>query len=149
MSRLHAVKRIVRDFVLGGGELGGRPADLLGLIAFAGYADAFCPLTLDHLNLIAILDQLEINADRREAGTAIGEGIALAVERLRRHSAASKVIILLTDGVNNAGAIGRCRLRSSRPSTTSVCTRLVLDDVGLRRFPFASMAAGCACRECR
>ena len=105
VSRLHAVKQIVREFVLGGGKLAGRPTDLLGLVAFAGYADAACPLTLDHLNLIAILDQLEINADRREAGTAIGEGIALAVERLRRHPAKSKVIILLTDGVNNAGSI--------------------------------------------
>jgi Ca-activated chloride channel family protein len=105
VSRLHAVKQIVRDFVLGGRELGGRGDDLIGLVAFAGYADAFCPLTLDHLNLVAILDRIEINADRREAGTAIGEGVALAVERLRRHPAKSKVIILLTDGVNNAGAI--------------------------------------------
>lgn len=105
VSRLHAVKRIVRDFVVGGRALAGRPDDLIGLVAFAGYADAFCPLTLDHLNLIAILDQIEINQDRREAGTAIGEGIALAVERLRRHPASSKVIVLLTDGVNNAGSI--------------------------------------------
>jgi Ca-activated chloride channel family protein len=105
VSRLHAVKQIVRDFVLGGRELGGRRDDVIGLVAFAGYADAYCPLSLDHLNLVAILDQIEINADRREAGTAIGEGIALAVERLRRHPAKSKVIILLTDGVNNAGAI--------------------------------------------
>ncbi|MEE9281986.1 MAG: VWA domain-containing protein [Myxococcota bacterium] len=105
VSRLHAAKRIVRDFVAGGGALAGRPDDLIGLVAFAGYADAFCPLTLDHLNLLAILEQIEINADRREAGTAIGEGLALAVERLRRHPAASKVIILLTDGVNNAGSI--------------------------------------------
>lgn len=105
VSRLHAVKRIVRDFVVGGGELAGRPDDLIGLVAFAGYADAFCPLTLDHPNLIAILDQIEINADPREAGTSIGEGLALAVERLRRHPTRSKVIILLTDGVNNAGDI--------------------------------------------
>ncbi len=105
VSRLHAVKQIVSKFALGGGGLGGRPDDLLGLVAFARYADALCPLTLDHLNLVAILDQLEIVRDPREDGTAVGEGLALAVERLRRREGLSKVIILLTDGVSNAGDI--------------------------------------------
>jgi Ca-activated chloride channel family protein len=105
VSRLDAVKEIVRRFVLGGEGLGGRPDDLIGMVQFARYADATCPLTLDHLNLAAILDQIEIAREPAEDGTAVGEGLALGVERLRRHPAKSKVIVLLTDGVNNAGEI--------------------------------------------
>lgn len=105
-SRLDVVKEIMRDFVLGGGGFGkGREDDLIGLVSFARYADGLCPLTLDHRSLIAILDQIETPVDQREDGTAIGEGLALAVERLRRQQAASKIVILLTDGVNNAGEI--------------------------------------------
>ncbi len=105
-SRLDVVKRIFRDFVLGGGGFGeGRPDDLVGLVAFARYADGLCPLTLDHGNLVAILDELETPSRDEENATAIGEGLALAVERLRRQETASKVVILLTDGVNNAGEI--------------------------------------------
>jgi Ca-activated chloride channel family protein len=105
-SRLDVVKRIFHDFVLGGGDFGdGRPDDLIGLVAFARYADGLCPLTLDHGNLVAMLDEIETPVDQREDGTAVGEGLALAVERLRRQDAASKVVILLTDGVNNAGDI--------------------------------------------
>lgn len=103
VSRLHAVKGIVRNFVLGGDDLPGRPDDLIGLVGFARYPDALAPLTLDHANLVAILEDMEIARERSEDGTSIGEGLALAVERLRRHPAASKVAILLTDGVNNSG----------------------------------------------
>ena len=105
VDRLAVVKRVFRDFVAGGSFGKGRPDDLVGLIAFARYADGLCPLTLDHGNLLAILDDLEIVTEREEDGTAVGEGLALAVERLRDHPAASKVVILLSDGVNNAGDI--------------------------------------------
>ncbi len=105
-SRLDVVKKIFRDFVYGGGSFGtGRPDDLIGLVTFARYADGLCPLTLDHGNLVAILDQIETPDDEREDGTAVGEGLALAVERLRQQEAVSKIVILLTDGVNNAGEI--------------------------------------------
>ncbi len=105
VDRLQAVKQVFRDFVLGSDAVSGRPNDLMGLVAFARYADGLCPLTLDHGNLLAILDQVEIVSERSEDGTAIGEGLALAVERLRRHPAKSKLAILLTDGVNNAGDV--------------------------------------------
>ncbi len=105
VSRLDAVKEIVSRFVMGDGELGGRPDDLIGLVVFARFADAICPLTLDHLNFDHILAQVEINEDPGEQGTSVGEGLALAIERLHRHPAKSKVIILLTDGVNNQGEI--------------------------------------------
>ncbi|HIF92813.1 MAG: VWA domain-containing protein [Myxococcales bacterium] len=105
-SRLDVVKRIFHDFVTGeGGMGGGRPDDLIGLVSFARYADGLCPLTLDHGSLLAILDQLETPTDQREDGTAVGEGLSLAVERLRRQEATSKIVILLTDGVSNAGEI--------------------------------------------
>jgi Ca-activated chloride channel family protein len=105
VSRLDAVKDALREFVLGGESGAGRPDDLIGVVAFGTYADGVCPLTLDHGNLMAIVEDLEVARERTEAATAIGEGLALAVERLRAHPAQSKVIVLLTDGVNNAGEI--------------------------------------------
>jgi len=104
IDRLQAVKQVLRRF-LGAEDSLGRPDDLIGLVAFARYADSAAPLTLDHTNLAAIVDDLEIVTERSEDGTAVGEGLALAVERLRRNPAKSKVAILLTDGVSNAGDI--------------------------------------------
>lgn len=105
VDRLQAVKQVLRRFLGSDGEGRGRPDDLIGVVAFAGYADSVCPLTLDHRNLTAIVDDLEIVTERSEDGTAIGEGLALAVERLREHPAKSKVVILLSDGVSNAGDV--------------------------------------------
>ncbi len=112
VDRLSVVKQVFLDFVLGGKRdsfalpsSSGRPDDLIGLVTFAGYADSVCPLTLDHGNLANIVKDLEIVTDRLEDGTAVGDGLGLAVERLRRSSAKSHVVILLTDGVNNAGII--------------------------------------------
>ncbi len=104
ISRLAALKGVFREFVLGGKSGRGRPDDLIGIVAFGTFADGVCPLTLDHANLAAILDQTAI-AQGDESGTAIGEGLGLAVERLREHPARSKVVILLSDGVNNAGEL--------------------------------------------
>ena len=105
-SRLDVVKRIFKEFVQGGGSFGeGRPDDLIGIVAFARYADGLCPLTLDHGSVLAILDELATPEEASEDGTAIGDGLALAVERLRRQDTASKIAILLTDGVQNAGDI--------------------------------------------
>lgn len=113
INRLEVVKRLFQQFVLGDQEgrvwsadIGsGRPDDVIGLVAFARFADSLCPLTLDHGNLVNIANDLEIVSEPTEDGTALGEGLSLAVERLRRNPAKSKVVILLTDGVNNAGKI--------------------------------------------
>ncbi|MCA9289722.1 MAG: VWA domain-containing protein [Phycisphaerales bacterium] len=112
-DRLQAVKSVVREFVLGARSLPGRPDDLIGGIVFAQYADSACPLTLDHEHLVDVIDRTEIALDRSEGGTAIGDAIALGVERLHSlderpdlrtdHVIRSKVMILLTDGENNAG----------------------------------------------
>jgi Ca-activated chloride channel family protein len=96
-TRLDAVKDVFHRFVVG------RRDDAIGLVSFARYADTRAPLTLDHGNLLAALDALEITTEASEDGTAIGDGLALAVERLSQSKAKSRVIILLTDGVNNAG----------------------------------------------
>lgn len=105
VTRLDAVKQVLRQFVLGQDNQRGRPYDLIGLITFGTYADGVSPPTLDHGNLISALDDVTIATERAEAATALGEGLALAVERLRTSDAKSKVVILLTDGVNNAGVI--------------------------------------------
>lgn len=105
INRLDVVKEVFVDFVLGNSETKGRPDDLVGLVTFAGYADSLCPLTLDHGNLASIVKDLQIVAVQSEDGTAVGDGLGLAVERLRRSQAKSRIAILLTDGVNNAGVI--------------------------------------------
>lgn len=121
VSRLDVVKDVFRRFVKGDERLPGRPNDLVGMIRFAKYADSVCPLTLDHEALLGVLDQTEIAMDRfgrikeESNQTAIGDGLALAVERLKdlkRTTGSgeqlvinSRVVILLTDGENNAGMI--------------------------------------------
>jgi Ca-activated chloride channel family protein len=102
-TRLDAIKDVFRDFVLGGQGLQGRSNDLIGVVTFARYADTRSPLTLDHASLDAVLKTVEIVSQQDEDGTALGDGLALAVERLRESPAPSKVAILLTDGVENAG----------------------------------------------
>jgi len=102
-TRLEAVQDVLDAFVLGADKLRGRPDDAIGLVSFAGYADTASPLTLDHANLAAIARNLEIVRDRAEDGTAIGDALGLAVERLRESTARSRIAVVLTDGVNNAG----------------------------------------------
>lgn len=102
-TRLDAVKEVFLDFVNPGGKLRGRPDDEVGLISFAGYADSRAPLTLDHGNLSTAAQSLQIVTERAEDGTAIGDALVLAVERLNQARAKSRVIILLTDGEQTAG----------------------------------------------
>ena len=99
-DRLAAVEEVFEDFVKG------RPDDAIGLVSFARYADTRSPLTLDHGNLIAAARAVELTPARtRDDGTAIGDGLALAVERLAGARARSKVAILLTDGEDNASQV--------------------------------------------
>ena len=114
MDRLDAVKLVATEFIRGGEGLQGRPNDLIGLVTFSRFADSLSPPTLDHDYLIDVLQRIR-PATGNEDGTAIGDGVALAVERLRdlgdnrvadaTRLIKSRVIILLTDGENNAGDI--------------------------------------------
>ncbi|MFH0901930.1 MAG: VWA domain-containing protein [Pseudomonadota bacterium] len=102
-TRLDATREVFRAFVLGEGSLPGRQDDSIGLVAFARYADCRCPLTLDHDSLGMVASRLAIVTEEQEDGTALGDGLGLALERLRGSPVKSKVAILLTDGVNNTG----------------------------------------------
>ncbi len=140
LNRLEVVKRIFKQFVLGDGkDLEGRPNDLIGMVAFARYADTLCPLTMSHGALDRFIDNIQLVTRKNEDGTAIGDGLALAAARLKTaeetieatrgrrspqrtpivekaeapvissqlsgsdYRIKSKIIILLTDGQNNAG----------------------------------------------
>ena len=100
-TRLEATKDVITTFIKGDGkELKGRPDDAIGLISFGTYPDSDCPLTLDHITLLEIVKEVQIDDDGM---TNIGDALALAVERMREAKGKSKVIILLTDGENNTG----------------------------------------------
>lgn len=113
VSRLHAVVEAAAHFVVGNPTVGSRHQDLIGLITFAREAETACPLTLDHEQVVARLEQIEAAVDYREDGTAIGDGLGLAVaelqsldESLRRrdpNAEVTRVVVLLTDGEQNAG----------------------------------------------
>ena len=129
LNRFEVVKRVLADFIEGNNKgLEGRGNDLVGLVTFARYADTTCPLVLSHGVLLEFLNKTEIVRLRSEDGTAIGDAIALAAARLKKaedelqerkkrliesgekitdkeesgFKIKSKVIILLTDGMNNA-----------------------------------------------
>ena len=93
VDRLSIVKQVVKEFI------NDRPNDRIGMVAFAGRAYIASPLTLDHDWLAMNLERVKVGLI--EDGTAIGSAIGTAVNRLRDTAAKSKVIILLTDGVNN------------------------------------------------
>src|SRR5204862_5182859 len=98
--RLDAVKRVFEPFVLGGKGRKGRPDDAIGLVAFATSAETRSPLTLNHGNLVPAARNLDFAADE-ESQTRIGNGLALAVERLREFKPkerVARIAILLTDG---------------------------------------------------
>ncbi len=102
-TRLESVKEVFVDFVRGRDELRGRTDDVIGLVTFAGFAETRCPLTLDHSSLTTLAKELDIVKRRADDGTAVGDGLGLGVLRLSESGAKSKVLILLTDGVNNTG----------------------------------------------
>jgi Ca-activated chloride channel family protein len=96
-NRLYVAKATARDFIRQ------RTHDRVGLVAFAATAFVQCPLTLDHDALVELVDGLDFGL--AEDGTAIGMGLATAVGGLRRSRTPSKVVVLLTDGQNNRGAV--------------------------------------------
>jgi Ca-activated chloride channel homolog len=96
-NRLEVVKAVAKDFITK------RPDDRIGIVIFAGHPYILSPLTWDHDWCLARLSELQ--AGIVEEGTAIGSGLATAINRLHESKAKSKVIILLTDGDNNAGQV--------------------------------------------
>lgn len=106
-NRVRALKSIAKDFI------NKRPNDNIGLTVFAGEAFTQCPLTTDHNILVSLYDAVDEQMAAHtgtsggiiEDGTAIGDGIMNSLLRLRESKTKSKVIILLTDGVNNCGKV--------------------------------------------
>jgi Ca-activated chloride channel family protein len=96
-DRMEAAKKVAVDFIKG------RPGDRIGLVTFAAESFTQCPITTDHAILINQLQ--DIKSGILEDGTAIGLGLATAIDRLKDSPCKSKVVILLTDGMNNAGYI--------------------------------------------
>lgn len=96
-NRLEVVRQVMHDFIQR------RENDQLGLVVFGTHAFTQCPLTLDHAMLTGLMDRVRIGV----AGdsTALGMGLAAAVQRLQKSRAKSRVVVLLTDGSNNAGSI--------------------------------------------
>ena len=96
-DRINASKDIAIEFI------SQRPSDRMGIVVFAGESFTQCPLTTDRATLINLMK--EVQTDLIEDGTAIGNGLAVAVARMKDSDAKSRVVILLTDGVNNRGEI--------------------------------------------
>lgn len=107
-------KNVAKNFILGNEELPGRPSDIIGFSSFAAFVEENCPLTLDHKNLTRIIDTVKTVVFQSEDGTAIGDAIYFSVLNLitideyilfdnEDYTIKSKIIILLTDGLNNTG----------------------------------------------
>ena len=96
-DRISASKDIAIEFI------SQRPSDRMGIVVFAGESFTQCPLTTDRATLINLMK--EVQTDLIEDGTAIGNGLATAVARMKDSDAKSRVVILLTDGVNNRGEV--------------------------------------------
>ena len=97
-NRLEAVKKTAKDFIKA------RSGDRLGVLVFAGESFIQCPLTIDQDVLVSLMDEIKV-AEQSYDGTAIGMAIANATNRLRHSDSKSKVMILLSDGSNNAGEL--------------------------------------------
>jgi Ca-activated chloride channel homolog len=136
-NRLEASKNVATEFI------SGRPDDRIGLTVFSGESFTQCPLTTDHAVLINLMR--EIKSGIIEDGTAIGLGLATSINRIKDSDAKSKVIILLTDGVNNRGAIDpitaaeiaktfNIRVYTIGVGTTGEADCPIMTDYGMRKI---------------
>lgn len=132
-TRLAAAKEVLRRFVEQ------RPSDRLGLVIFGRDAFTQCPLTLDHRALLGLLADVRLGLVDGQ-GTAIGNAIATALNRLRKSDARSKVVVLLTDGDNNAGNVSpQQAARFAQSLGVKVFTVLMGSDVARAADPMARL----------
>lgn len=114
-NRLDALKDLATKFIVGGDGFDGRGTDLVGVVVFARNADSIVPLTLDHDVVVDAIEQIRFPEDGTEMGTAIGDAIALGIDKLKdasdranrdgRTRIKSRILVLLTDGEQNAGEL--------------------------------------------
>ncbi|KXB36770.1 von Willebrand factor type A domain protein [Bacteroidales bacterium KA00251] len=116
-NRFEAAKEVAKHFIAQ------RPNDNIGLVVFAGESFTRCPLTTDHVTLLQRLESVELGY--LEDGTAIGMGLVSACNRLEESKTKSKIVVLLTDGTNNAGSI--------TPSTAAA----MAESLGIRIYTIA------------
>ncbi len=127
-NRMEAAKNVAIEFV------SGRPNDNIGLVAFSGQAFTQCPLTVNHKELINLITALKIGMI--EDGTAIGNGLATAINRIKDSPSKSKVIILLTDGANNKGEIAPMSAAEIAKSLNIRLYTIGVSTYGVAPFPF-------------
>jgi Ca-activated chloride channel homolog len=131
-NRLEVAKKVVTDFI------SKRPQDRMGLVIFSGESFSLCPLTTDQTilqNQVANMQSGQL-AD----GTAIGMGLATSIERIRQSDAKSKIVILLTDGVNNMGLVDpQTALEIAKTYSIKVYT-IGIGNMGMARMPIGKNA---------
>jgi len=128
MSRLDVIKDVVKDFI------NNRSNDRIGLVVFAARPYTVCPLTLDYGWLLTNLDRVQIGIV--EDSTAIGSGLAAALNRLKNTKAKTKIIILLTDGRNNAGKISPMTAAEAAKALGVKVYTIGAGTKGLAPYPF-------------
>lgn len=133
-NRLEAAKEVAKEFIEG------RPNDRIGLVLFAGEAFTHCPLTIDHDILIRFLDDVKVGM--LTSGTAIGSGLGTAVNRLKDSPGKSKVVLLMTDGVNNSGEIDPVLAASLAQQTNIRVHTIGVGTMGEALFPVGIMPDG-------
>ena len=138
-NRIQIAKSVVNDF------LTYRQNDRIGLVIFAGESFTLCPLTLDYSVLIELLRDVEIG--QLEDGTAIGDALATATYRLRASESETKIVILLTDGENNAGSMDPSTAASLAQSFEIKVYTIGMGKEGGARIPYADTTFGKRYRE--
>ena len=135
-NRLEAVKKVAADFIKN------RPNDRIGLVVYAGESYTRTPVTSDKLMVLQSLAEVQYNGYVLQDGTAIGIGLATAINRLKESQAKSKVIILLTDGVNNVGSLDPISAAEIAKEYGIKVYTIGVGTSGVANFPVAKDAAG-------
>ena len=143
VNRIKTAKSVVNAMLKK--RLTHRENDRIGLVVFAGESFTLCPLTLDYSVLAELLSDVEIG--QLEDGTAIGDAIATATQRLRASESKTKIVILLTDGENNAGSINPGAAASLAQSFGIKVYTIGMGKEGGARIPYADMTFGKRYRE--
>ncbi|MDE0015450.1 MAG: VWA domain-containing protein [Candidatus Poribacteria bacterium] len=138
-NRIQTAKLVINDF------LAHRENDRIGLVVFAGESFTLCPLTLDYPVLVELLSDVKLG--QLEDGTAIGDALATATHRLRVSQSKTKIVILLTDGENNAGSITPETAASLAKSFGIKVYTIGMGKEGGARIPYADTTFGKRYRE--
>lgn len=138
-NRIQTAKLVIKDF------LAHRENDRIGLVVFAGESFTLCPLTLDYPVLIELLSDVKLG--QLQDGTAIGDALATATHRLRVSQSKTKIVILLTDGENNAGSITPETAASLAKSFGIKVYTIGMGKEGGARIPYADTTFGKRYRE--